>query len=68
MRATVKWFDNRRGWGFLMLEDGRDAFVHHSALEGRGYVALHAGQPVECKLDESNPERLQAHHVVLATD
>jgi CspA family cold shock protein len=50
MRARVKWFDNRRGWGFLVLEDGREVFVHHSDLAGSGYRALRAGQEVDCDL------------------
>lgn len=48
MRARVKWFDNRRGWGFVVLDDGREAFVHHRHLVQRGYRALRPGQVVEC--------------------
>ena len=46
MMATgnVKWFDNRRGLGFLVLADGREAFVHHEVLPGRGRRALRAGE------------------------
>jgi len=54
MRARVKWFDNRRGWGFLVLEDGREVFVHHKDLEGAGggFRSLKPGQEVECDLTE----------------
>ena len=50
MRALVKWFDNRRGWGFVVLADGREAFVHHRHLVQRGYRALRPDQEVECEV------------------
>ncbi|MHC4578051.1 MAG: cold-shock protein [Planctomycetota bacterium] len=50
MRAQVKWFDNRRGWGFLVLEDGREVFVHHRHLKGRGFRTLRAGEAVACEV------------------
>jgi len=50
VRARVKWFDNRRGWGFVVLADGREAFVHHRHLVQRGYRALRPDQEVECEV------------------
>ena len=44
-RGVVKWFDSYRGYGFIQGADGRDAFVHQTALAGFG--ALAEGQPVE---------------------
>jgi CspA family cold shock protein len=53
MHARVKWFDNTRGWGFLVLDDGREVFVHHTAIEPKaGFRALCANEPVECDLRE----------------
>jgi CspA family cold shock protein len=40
LRGTVKFFDTKRGYGFLAAPDGSDVFVHHSKLQGRG-----SGQP-----------------------
>lgn len=53
MQARVKWFDNRRGWGFLVLDDGREAFVHHRKLVQQGYRALRPGQQVECEVEKA---------------
>ena len=55
MHARVKWFDNARGWGFLILEDGREVFVHHKDLErpAKGFRALRPGEEVECDVAEA---------------
>lgn len=45
-RATVKWFSNVKGFGFLSTSQG-DLFVHHTAIEGEGFRALKGGQLVE---------------------
>ncbi len=54
MHARVKWFDNARGWGFLLLDDGREVFVHHRDLAEpeKGFRALRPGQEVECDVAE----------------
>ena len=46
--GTVKWFDERKGFGFIEQETGgEDVFVHFSALQGEGYKTLDEGQKVE---------------------
>ena len=46
--GRVKWFDDRKGYGFIDQEDGgQDVFVHFSALQGEGYKTLDEGQQVQ---------------------
>jgi cold shock CspA family protein len=47
-RGTVKWFDTRKGYGFIRPEGGgRDVFIHISAVEKAGLTSLHEGQIIE---------------------
>jgi len=50
--GTVKWFNNRRGYGFIGREKGEDVFVHHSAIQMEGYRRLNAGQRVEFTIQQ----------------
>jgi CspA family cold shock protein len=47
IQGTVKWFDSRKGYGFIEREEGKDVFVHHNAIVGEGYRNLEEGQRVE---------------------
>ena len=40
-RGTVTWFNDQKGYGFIEAEGAREVFVHHSAIEGRGFRTLH---------------------------
>lgn len=48
-QGNVKWFDNAKGYGFLLNNDGEDVFVHYRAIEPNteGYKQLSEGEPVE---------------------
>ena len=46
-KVTVKWFNDRKGFGFIRLESGDDVFVHYSALQGEGFKTLKEGENVE---------------------
>jgi CspA family cold shock protein len=61
--GTVKWFDVKKGWGFIQREDGDDIFVHYTAIDGEGFRSLDDGQEVEFDVVEG-PKGLQAANVV----
>ncbi|MFQ6607937.1 MAG: cold-shock protein [Fidelibacterota bacterium] len=45
--GTVKWFDSRKGYGFITTENGSDVFVHYSSLDGEGFRTLEENVAVE---------------------
>ena len=51
-RGTVKWFNEKKGYGFISQEDGTDVFVHFSAIEQEGFKTLRDGQQVEYESTE----------------
>jgi CspA family cold shock protein len=62
-KGTVKWFNDQKGYGFVTPENGKDVFVHHSAIQGEGYKSLAEGQQVEFNI-EQGPKGEQATNVV----
>ncbi|MDQ7821147.1 MAG: cold shock domain-containing protein [Armatimonadota bacterium] len=51
-RGRVKWFNPEKGYGFIAREDGRDVFVHYSAIQMEGFKTLEEGQLVEFDIVE----------------
>jgi CspA family cold shock protein len=49
-QGKVKWFNERRGFGFIEKDDGGDLFVHHSAIDAAGFRTLHEGQRVSFEI------------------
>jgi CspA family cold shock protein len=54
LQGTVKWFNNKRGWGFIVKEDGEDIFVHYSAIKGDGFKSLTEGQRVQFDIEQGS--------------
>ena len=44
--GTVKWFNSTKGYGFITVDDGTEAFVHHNDIQGEGYKSLAEGETV----------------------
>lgn len=53
-KGVVKWFSDRRGYGFITREDGSDVFVHHSGIESEGFRTLYEGDKVEFETENSD--------------
>ena len=64
MCGKVKWFNNEKGYGFIEYQDGKDVFVHYSAIKVDGYKTLNEGDEVKFDLIET-PKGLQAKNVEL---
>ncbi|MFV0557005.1 MAG: cold-shock protein [Lactovum sp.] len=60
--GTVKWFNPTKGFGFITTEEGKDVFVHFSAIQGDGFKTLEDGQAVNFDL-EDGPRGPQAINV-----
>lgn len=52
--GTVKWFDAKKGFGFIVGEEGEDIFVHFSVIQGDGFRSLKDGEPVEYEYERGN--------------
>ncbi len=52
--GTVKWFNNKKGYGFINEDNGRDIFVHFSSIDMGGYKSLAEGEKVVFEIEESD--------------
>jgi CspA family cold shock protein len=62
-KGSVKWFDTKKGYGFIKQPEGEDVFVHYSGIEGDGFKSLRAGEEVEFEIN-NGPKGPQAIRVV----
>ena len=60
--GKVKWFSNQKGYGFIQKDDGKDVFVHFSAIKCEGFKTLAQGQEVIFEVSEG-PKGPQAANV-----
>jgi len=65
--GTVKWFDNAKGYGFIVGPSGEDVFVHYRAIVGEGYRSLAEGQEVEFVASQGE-KGWQASEVIPSAD
>ena len=63
-KGQVKWFDQKKGYGFIAREDGDDLFVHYSAINRDGFRTLDEGDEVEFEISEGK-KGLQATNVTV---
>jgi len=61
-QGTVKWFNEAKGFGFISRESGEDVFVHHTAIQSKGFRSLQEGQRVEFDVVKGQ-KGLQAENV-----
>ena len=52
--GVVKWFDDRKGYGFIEQEGGQDVFVHHTGINGAGFKSLNEGDKVTFEVEQGN--------------
>jgi cold shock protein len=65
--GKIKWFDNKKGFGFIAQDSGKDVFVHHTSIVGAGFKTFEEGDivsyeivPSEKGLKAENVQRVQA--------
>ncbi len=64
MTGKVKWFNAEKGYGFITSDEGKDIFVHYSAIQADGFRALEEGQKVSFEIVESDRGQQAANVVV----
>ena len=61
--GKVKWFDNKKGFGFIAQSTGQDVFVHHTSIAGGGFKTLNEGDAVDFECQQG-PKGLNAANVI----
>ncbi len=63
VKGKVKWFNNKKGYGFIVPENGNEVFVHYSSIGGDGFKTLNEGDNVEFEIVKGDKGE-QAKNVV----
>ena len=66
MKGKVKWFNSRKGYGFIVGEDEKDIFVHYSAVNKEGYKTLSEDEEVTYDLETGDDGKVRAVNVTPA--
>lgn len=53
-KGKVKWFNEKKGWGFIVSDSGDDIFAHYSEIQGDGFKTLKEDEPVEFEIVEKD--------------
>ena len=53
-QGIIKWFDNKKGFGFIAQDSGQDVFVHHTSIMGSGFKTLNEGEEVNFEVVSSD--------------
>lgn len=64
MTGKVKWFNAEKGYGFITSDEGKDIFVHYSAIQADGFRSMEEGQKVSFEIVESDRGQQAANVVV----
>ena len=59
--GNVKWFDSKKGFGFIINPEGKDVFVHFSSIEGEGFRSLKDGEAVDYEQIQGEKGLLAQH-------
>ncbi len=54
LTGTVKWFDSKKGYGFITADNGQDVFVHYTGVAGDGFKTLEEGERVSFNITETD--------------
>jgi len=60
-QGQVKWFDSKKGFGFIIGPEGKDVFVHFTSIEGDGFRSLKDGEPVDYEQVQGEKGLLAQH-------
>jgi len=63
--GTVKWFDDKKGYGFIEQQNGPDVFVHHTGIDGSGFKSLNEGDAVDFDIEQGTKGPAAVHVIVI---